>query len=285
MKPGSVYPTPLAAVGLTVLALATALFVAALLFSVVTPLTALGIGLAAGFGGVGTLAARRVPPPHEERLGLRGFAWRHLLPLLLLLPVTLLASELDNVIRALLPAADHAEIAQRTAERLTGAGDALSWIESVIVALGIAPVVEEFFFRGVLLQGLVASSGVLPALAGTALLFGLGHGTLGASPGAWLSAVAGATLFGVVLGWVRLGTGSLLASMLLHGGINALGLVALQLAERVPIAGYNAPGTHTPATILVPAALSVALGLWLLARAALAPSRLAPSPPEPPPQA
>lgn len=281
MKPMPVYPTPLAAVGLTVLGLATALIVAMFLFPVVTPLTALGIGLAAGFGGVGTLAARRVPPPQEARLGLRGFAWRHLLPLLLLLPVTLLASELDNVIRVLLPASDQAEIAQRVADRL-GGGGALGWVESVIVALGIAPVVEEFFFRGVLLQGLVASSGVLRALAGTALLFGLGHGTLGASPGAFVSAVAGATLFGVALGWARLGTGSLLASMLLHGGINALGLVALQLADRFPIAGYNAPGTHTPPLILAACAVSVGLGFWLLAGGALSPPAF---PPAPPPEA
>ncbi len=283
MKPAPAYPTPLAAVGLTVLGLATALFVLTLLLPVVTPMTALGIAIAIGFGGVGSLAARRVAPPQETRLGLCGFAWRHLLPILLLLPVTLLASELDNVIRAWLPAPDQAEIAQRVAERLTGGG-ALGWVESVIVALGIAPVVEEFFFRGVLLQGLVANSGVLRALAATALLFGLGHGTLGASPGAFLSALAGATLYGVVLGWVRLGTGSLLASMLLHGGINALGLLALQLADRFPIAGYNAPGAHTPPVVLAVCGASVAVGLWLLAGGALSPRALPPVP-APPPEA
>jgi membrane protease YdiL (CAAX protease family) len=281
VKPAPIYPTPLAAVGLTVLGLATALFVVTLLLPVVTPLTSLGIGIAIGFGGVGSLAARRVAPPQEARLGLCGFPWRHLLPLLLLLPVTILSSELDNVIRAWLPAPDQAEIAQRLAERLTGGG-ALGWVESVIVALGIAPVVEEFFFRGVLLQGLVANSGVLPAIGASALLFGLGHGTLGASPGAFLSAIAGATLYGVVLAWVRLGTGSLLAAMLLHGGINALGLLGLRLAESFPIAGYNAPGAHTPLPIVAGAVVSVALGLWLLAGAALSPRALPPAPALPP---
>ena len=70
--------------------------------------------------------------------------------------------------------------------------------------------------------------------------------------------------------------------MLLHGGINALGLVALQLADRFPIAGYNAPGTHTPPLILAACAVSVGLGFWLLAGGALSPPAF---PPAPPPEA
>ena len=36
------------------------------------------LGLVVGFGGVGTLAARQVPPPQAERLGLRGMRLRFL---------------------------------------------------------------------------------------------------------------------------------------------------------------------------------------------------------------
>ena len=67
-------------------------------------------------------------------------------------------------------------------------------------------------------------------------------------------------------GIARHKTGSLLASVFVHVGVNLAGVLGLAYAEAVPIRGYNAPGSHTPAAVLVPAALSVVLGLALLAR-------------------
>jgi len=229
------------------------------------PITALGLGLAIGLGVTGTLAARRVPPPQAERIGLRGFAPRLVFALVLLVPLVLLVSELDNVVRALLPAADAAKPGEggQGAQELT---EGLFAVEAAIVLVGLAPVVEEFFFRGVIQQGLVAIGGARRGILGAAILYALGHGNLVTTPAGWVSATLGSLAIGAVLGYARLASRSLLAPILLSMAISAVGLVSAQLAERLPIPGFNDSGAHTPLAWLAPAAASVALGVFLLAR-------------------
>jgi membrane protease YdiL (CAAX protease family) len=99
------FPTPTGALLLTFAASFASLVVAALFFDEID-LLALGVGEAFGIGGVATLAARRVPDPQPERLGLRGFSPRLLPALLCLVPLVFLTSEIDNWARdldALLP--------------------------------------------------------------------------------------------------------------------------------------------------------------------------------------
>jgi len=243
--------------------MAAATSVAALWTSVTT---ALGIGTVVGLGSAGAVGATSVPPPHGARVGLRGIALRHVLPLLLLLPVVLLASEVDNVVKALLPAPDVAQIVADTHAELPTDTE-LSLFETAIVAVGLVPVVEEWFFRGVVQQGLVANLGAAGGILVTSLLFALGHGALGGiSPEAWAAYVAQTLLLGLVLGYARHATGSLVASILLHMGVNGLGVLGMALPDLVAIPGYNAPGAHTPLAVLIPGCLAVALGLWLLSR-------------------
>lgn len=87
----------------------------------------------------------------------------------------------------------------------------------VVVAL-VAPLVEEYIFRG-LGFGLV-SSFVGPGLAilVTGLAFGLAHGLVVALPVL--------SLFGAILAWLRWKTASLYPPMLLHGIFNAGALIA-----------------------------------------------------------
>src|SRR5208337_617504 len=164
-----------------------------------------------------------------------------LLPLLLLIPVALLASELDNLVRAALSQVQGSEIADLR-EKLRSAG-ALEVLEVAIVAIGIQPVVSEWFYRGVVQQGLVAQLGAGRGIALTALLYALAlsQGPVGTSC-------------------------SLLAPILLHIALNASGSLALAFATQVPIPGFNTSGTHTPLQFLLPAAASVALGIALLVR-------------------
>jgi membrane protease YdiL (CAAX protease family) len=260
-EPAAPFPGPLAAIWLTLGSwLATGMVLGAFL-EPLGPISALGLGLVLGLGIPGTLAARRVPPPQAERMGLRGFAPRVLPALLLLLPLTLLASEIDNVVQALVPVA----LAPPAPEAATDAEDlGLVAIETAIVLVGLAPVVEEFFFRGVLQQGLVTLLGAGRGIFGAALLYALGHGNLVGTPAGWLSAILGSLLTGTVLGYVRLASGSLLASILLSMAFSGAGFAALSLKEQLPIPGFNGPGDHTPLAWLLPAAASVALGLWLL---------------------
>jgi membrane protease YdiL (CAAX protease family) len=229
-----------------------------------TPTAALGLGTVFGLGAAGALGAVNVPPPHAERVGLRGIRMRHVLPLLLLVPVALLASELDNAIQSAFPPPDAPKIVQETLQKLPTHGG-LAVTETLIVAVGIVPLIEEWFFRGVLQQGLVASLGARAGVFVTALLFALGHGGPGLSVQSWSAVVAQALVLGWVFGYARLHTGSLLAPIFLHVGVNGLGVLALASPEVISIPGYNAPG-RSPAEVLVPCVVAVGFGIALLAR-------------------
>jgi membrane protease YdiL (CAAX protease family) len=255
-------PRPLAAVLLT----ASAWSVMVLLTMLATPagggLLGISLGLLLGFGGAGTLAARGVPPPAERRIGLVGFAPRLLLALLLLVPWVLLASELDNWIAVtLFPGAK------------TGADDAtpgtLATLEWVLFAVLLRPVLEEFFFRGVVQQGVVAALGPARGVLLTALLFALVRTSLfGADPYHAVSFGAQALAVGLLLGFVRLASGSILSCVLLQTALEGAGVLSLVLRDALPIPGFNAEGAHTPLAWLAPAALSATLGIALLGREA-----------------
>jgi len=258
------FPSPLTASLLTMMGAFFSTAIALTLSDWASPTAAAGIGTVLGMGGAGLLGAANVPPPHAERVGLRGLRRRQLLPLLLLLPIALLASEVDNVIGVLLPAPDAQPVVQEAVE--TASREArLSLLETAIVGVGLVPVVEEWFFRGVLQQGLIATMGAAAGIFVTALFFALGHGA-GLSPQAWASMLAQALLLGITYGYARHKTGSLLAPILLHVGVNGMGVAAMAAPQIVAVPGYNAPGAHTPLLVLLPALVSVAVGVWLLSK-------------------
>jgi hypothetical protein len=87
-----------------------------------------------------------------------------------------------------------------------------------LVIVVAAPLVEELIFRGVGFRLFSWVSGPAVAIAVTSLAFGLAHGLVVALPVL--------SLFGVVLGWLRLKTGSLYPPMILHGTFNAAALIA-----------------------------------------------------------
>jgi membrane protease YdiL (CAAX protease family) len=260
-------PQPLGAVVLTAFAWSVLVLLTALATPAAGGTLGLALGTLLGFGGAGTLAARAMPPPADRRIGLAGFAPRLLVPLVLLLPVVLLASELDNQVSARLfagakpPAPDAAP----------GPLDTLEW---VLFGVLLRPAIEEFFFRGVVQQGVVAALGTSGGIFFTAVLFALVRMSLFARD-AYHATSFGlqALAIGVLLGVVRLTSGSILASALLLAALEAAGLLAHPLRETLPIPGFNAGGAHTPLAWLAPAALSVAAGLLLLARHARAPHR------------
>ena len=81
-----------------------------------------------------------------------------------------------------------------------------------IVVAALVPIVEELTFRGLGFSLLASRFGPRIALAGTTLLFALGHGFLIALP---LFLIAG-----LALGWLRMRTGSVYPGMLMHGAFN-----------------------------------------------------------------
>ena len=220
----------------------------------------IGIGEAIGVGAVASFAARRVAEPQRERLGLRGFDTRFVPLLVSLLPAIVLLSEIDNILRAVAPPPElPAEIRQMEKE-FVGTGP-VAMMQTILVAVGIAPVVEEWLFRGVIQQGLVAHLARVRGVVLTAGLYAMVH--VGPSPSAsgTLSPFITSFLLGVVLGCVRLATGSVLAPILLSATISGLGLLVLHMDDAWPIDGLNVEGTHTSIVLLVPAALAVFWGL------------------------
>ncbi len=85
-------------------------------------------------------------------------------------------------------------------------------------AVLVAPLAEEFFFRGVL-QGWLERVAPAAAVPISAAAFGLAHVDHGLG---WIPLVG----FGVAAGYLTRQTGSLLASLTLHAGFNAVGLAA-----------------------------------------------------------
>ena len=83
----------------------------------------------------------------------------------------------------------------------------------------IVPLVEELFFRGALFAALGRVAGVTAALACSALAFTVSH----AEPRSF----AALSLVAVVLGILRLATGSLVPCLLLHASFNATTLLLL----------------------------------------------------------
>jgi len=86
----------------------------------------------------------------------------------------------------------------------------------VVVTL-IAPAIEEMTYRGLGISLLLPWGAVL-AVGATGLLFGAAHGLLVALPIL--------TMFGLVVGWLRVRTDSIYPGIVLHGTFNAIALIA-----------------------------------------------------------
>jgi len=275
-----VFPGPFVAVFLTLAALFATAIMATALFGDLPLIAAAGIGQVIGMGGVAALSARRVPPPHDERIGLRVFDPRLLIPLLCLLPIVIVVSELDNYVRVLFdalqgpldvlapPPPEVAEQQERMAELLK-IDSVYAAVQTVIVAVGISPVIEGFFFFGVLLQGVVARMGRMRGVLLIAVLYSIVHFPASGAPGDAIVPLASALIIGSLLALARLGSGSVLTAMGLAGAIAGIHLAAAEGTAYVAIPGFNAPGDHTPAVIVVPCVVSVLYGTWTLWRRAM----------------
>lgn len=92
-----------------------------------------------------------------------------------------------------------------------------------VIAIALAPPIEEFVFRGVLLEGVLRSSGRMAAVGVTAVVFTAVH--LPDMWGYWPGVIT-ISLGAVALAELRLRTGSLLTPMIGHASYNTA-LVAL----------------------------------------------------------
>jgi sodium transport system permease protein len=130
----------------------------------------------------------------------------------------------------------------------------------VLVTLALLPgVFEELTFRGFLFGSLrsVISGGW--TVIASAVLFGVFHEVL--FPGRLLTSA----FLGLVLGWVRLRTLSVLPCMVLHVTHNGLLLTISQRREELIEHGWDiAERVHLPAMWLIAAAVGIVLGGGLI---------------------
>jgi membrane protease YdiL (CAAX protease family) len=99
-----------------------------------------------------------------------------------------------------------------------------------IMAVVIAPIFEELFFRGFVQPLLSRTFGVIAGVLITAALFGALH--LMEYAWAWQYALF-ITLAGAVFGWLRARTGSIIPSTLMHGAFNAVSVIALAFGKNI----------------------------------------------------
>lgn len=100
---------------------------------------------------------------------------------------------------------------------------------SVLLILAALPALcEELVFRGFVFSGLLESKGVLRAVIGSAVLFGLSHGILQQS--------ICATVTGLLLGWLAFRTGGMICTFVFHVIHNGLSMsIAVFSASRMPV--------------------------------------------------
>jgi uncharacterized protein len=137
----------------------------------------------------------------------------------LLLPALALAYQLAAIaLGSLAPLPPEAEEALRRALNPSGT---VPWLLAATGAILLAPLMEEIYFRGVLPWIWRHQVGGRGVLTGPALAFALLHGNPWQLPQLFL--------LGLLLGFVRERTGSLLPGIVLHLLINVIGLTMLRL--------------------------------------------------------
>ncbi|MDP9184727.1 MAG: CPBP family glutamic-type intramembrane protease [Actinomycetota bacterium] len=126
------------------------------------------------------------------------------------IPLTILFSALSG---------QEATTPEQLPEHLTGAVA----LTSVLLAVLVAPVVEETFFRGILFRSIRDRRGFWPGALVSGVLFGLVHWV----PSPWQDAVLLQTIMvftGIALAWIYERRGSLLANIAAHMAFNAVGI-------------------------------------------------------------
>lgn len=183
--------------------------------------------------------------PAVRRVRLRLLASRELPIVYMLLPVLVLAQLVLRTLVVFLPLPDWAN---KTLTELH------QWpVLSFVVICITAPVLEELFFRGLLLSGLLKNYSPRKAIMQSSLLFGLIH----LYPMQAVSAMA----MGLFLGWLYYRTQSLSACIVAHALNNTVAWVLMQQAPN--------QGGESRKEMLQQLPLPLQLTLLLLAAAVL----------------
>jgi membrane protease YdiL (CAAX protease family) len=101
--------------------------------------------------------------------------------------------------------------------------DPMGRLTVAVLAIGIAPVLEEVFFRGLIQRRMELRWGTGIGIVGTAILFALVH----VQP--WVLPLH--LILGLIFGWVVYVTGSIWSGVLLHAANNTAAVVGLRVGD------------------------------------------------------
>ncbi len=166
--------------------------------------------------------------PWSEILPFKRFNLWSLLPLTVAcVGLSILLSEVDNLLQYVMP------MPQFLLEMM--ADMVMSGFLSFILLVLVAPWTEELIFRGFVLNGFLKRYKPRNAV----ILSALGFSILHLNP----YQLIGTFVLGVLLGWVRLKTGSLWPCIFLHAVFNGFVFFVLMLPVEIP--GYNLSGVQS----------------------------------------
>jgi membrane protease YdiL (CAAX protease family) len=137
----------------------------------------------------------------------------------------IVTSELDNLVNYILPPPD---IFRNLFETLM----AKQAFVFAIIVIGIIPgLMEELFFRGLILDGLNRNYTKRKAIIISAFLFGVLH----LNPWQFYSGF----IIGLISAWICINTGSILLSIYIHFFNNMLYTITVRYRELIPVKGFN----------------------------------------------
>jgi membrane protease YdiL (CAAX protease family) len=203
----------------------------------------LGFRRFVGHGGLPSVGLG--PPPPLSLLALCAAAG-----LALQMPL----SEIANAVHEIVPMPLETQLARQALLDPSSLADAVTILLTFVI---VAPTVEEILFRGLIVPATAKRHGELVAVLLGAVLFAFVHLDWAGS--------AYALIAGLLLGALRLRTGSLWPCVVLHAAVNAVPVLLPR--SIVSIEGFNVPSEevlHLAPSILFPSLLVAAVTLaWL----------------------
>ncbi|MGH2402922.1 MAG: lysostaphin resistance A-like protein [bacterium] len=193
----------------------------------------------------------------ENVFPLRALRSSVLLPIIpTVIGASILLSEADNVLRLVLPMP---EAMTYVLSSLVGGEGKLWW--SALAVVVVAPLAEEFLFRGLILNNFLSRYSVRKSIVASALLFGAFH----LNP--WQ--FAGGTIAGLLFGWWFVRTRSLIPCIVGHAMYNGLPLILIGIFQ-VNVPGYTgsvAGLAFQPAWFTVSGLVLAGVGVAMMVRA------------------
>jgi len=171
--------------------------------------------------------------------------------------LVIVISELDNLFNFILPMPEIFRdlFASMMAEQT---------IVVAVISIGIAPAfMEEFLFRGLILDGFAANYSKRKAIIVSALLFGFIH----LNPWQFFTGF----LFGIVLAWICIETKSIILCVFMHFFNNTLYTLVLRFDDFIPMEGFNVnfeTSEFQPWWFTLSGIALTALGAWLIIKSA-----------------